>query len=154
MASRKRQVLNFIYKRTLEASEMVRVTAAIIVNSGKIFIAKRKPPGRMPGMWEFPGGKIEEGESPEQCLRRELHEEFGIDAAVGRHVGTSIYQYEFYTVELMAYRTRIIAGEITLNDHSDMAWVVPGDLSGYEFAPADLPFVEKIIDGRIKLTKN
>ena len=77
---------------------MIKVTAAIIVDSGKVFIAKRKPPGRMPGMWEFPGGKIEEGETPEQCLKRELHEELGIDAAIGRHIGTRVYEYDFYTV--------------------------------------------------------
>lgn len=130
---------------------MIRVTAAIITDSGKVFIAKRKPPGRMPGMWEFPGGKIEEGESPEQCLKRELHEEFGIDATIGRHVGTSVYRYDFYTVELMAYRTKIIAGKIRLNDHADMAWVEPDELDGYEFAPADIPFVEMIRRGEVEL---
>jgi 8-oxo-dGTP diphosphatase len=128
---------------------MIRVTAAIITDSGKVFIAKRKPPGRMPGMWEFPGGKIEEGETPEQCLKRELREEFGIEATVGRRVGTNVHHYDFYTVELMAYRARILAGEIRLNDHADMAWVEPGNLDRYEFAPADIPFVEMIRRGEI-----
>lgn len=130
---------------------MIRVTAAIMTDSGKVFIAKRKPPGRMPGMWEFPGGKIEAGETPEQCLKRELHEEFGIEATVGRRVGTNVHHYDFYTVELMGYRARILAGEIRLNDHADMAWVEPGDLDRYEFAPADLPFVEMIRRGEIVL---
>lgn len=130
---------------------MIRVTAAIIISSGKVFIAKRKPPGRMPGMWEFPGGKIEDGETPEQCLKRELNEEFGIDVLIGQHVGTSIYPYDFYTVELMAYRTKITDGKIKLNAHADMAWVEPGDLGGYEFAPADIPFVEMIRRGEIEL---
>jgi 8-oxo-dGTP diphosphatase len=130
---------------------MIRVTAAIITDSGKVFIAKRKPPGRMPGMWEFPGGKIEEGETPEQCLKRELHEELGIDATIGAHVGTRVHHYDFYTVELMAYRARILAGEIRLNDHADMAWVEPRALSGYAFAPADIPFVEMITRGEIEL---
>jgi 8-oxo-dGTP diphosphatase len=129
---------------------MIQVTAAIIINSGKVFIAKRKPPGRMPGMWEFPGGKIENGETPEHCLKRELREELGIDAAIGRHVGTSIYEYDFYTVELMAYRTKIITGEIKLRDHADMAWVAPEDLGKYEFAPADVLFVEMIRNGEIR----
>ena len=130
---------------------MIRVTAAIITDAGNVFIAKRKPPGRMPGMWEFPGGKIEAGETPEQCLKRELFEEFGVDAAIGRHVGTSVYRYDFYTVELMAFLTKIIAGEIRLNDHSDMAWVGSGDLDKYEFAPADILFVEMIQGGEIEL---
>jgi 8-oxo-dGTP diphosphatase len=130
---------------------MIRVTAAIMTDSGKVFIAKRKPPGRMPGMWEFPGGKIEAGETPEQCLQRELHEEFGIDSAIGRHVGTSVYRYDFYTVELIAYRTKIISGHIRLNDHADMAWVEPDGLGAFEFAPADIPFVEMIRNGEIEL---
>ena len=129
---------------------MIRVTAAIITDSGKVFIARRKSPGRLPGMWEFPGGKIEVGETPEQCLRRELREEFGIDAAIGRHVGTSVYQYDFYTIELMAYRTRRVAGDIRLNDHAEMAWVEADDLDRYEFAPADIPFVEMIRRGEIE----
>ena len=130
---------------------MIKVTAAIIVDSGKVFIAKRKPPGRMPGMWEFPGGKIEEGETPEQCLKRELHEELGIDAAIGRHIGTRVYEYDFYTVELIAFQARILAGEIKLHDHADMAWVETGELDEYEFAPADVPFVQMIRSGEIAL---
>lgn len=129
---------------------MIQVTAAIIIDSGKIFIAKRKPPGRLPGMWEFPGGKIENGETPEQCLKRELYEEFGIDVIVGRHVDTSVYQYDYYTVELMAYRTKIIAGEIELYAHADMAWVEPENLCGYEFTPADIPFVDMILRGEVE----
>ena len=123
---------------------MIRVTAAVIIDSGKVLIAKRKPPGKMPGMWEFPGGKIEKGETPEQCLRRELHEELGVEAAIGECIGTNVHQYEFYKIELVAYKARITAGEIGLKEHSDMAWVEAQDLVKYPFAPADLPFVEMI----------
>ncbi len=130
---------------------MIQVAAAIMTDSGRVFIAKRKPPGRMPGMWEFPGGKIEKGETPQQCLKRELYEEFGIDVIVGRHIDTSIYPYDFYTVELMAYRTRFVSGDIKLNAHADMAWVEPENLGGYEFAPADIPFVDLIRRGGLEL---
>jgi 8-oxo-dGTP diphosphatase len=65
--------------------------------------------------------------------------------------GTSIYQYDFYTVELMAYRTNIIAGVIKLNAHADTAWAEPENLGGFEFAPADIPFVEMIRRGEIEL---
>lgn len=129
---------------------MIRVTAAIIIQDHKVFIAKRKPPGRMPGMWEFPGGKIEYGETPEQCLKRELREELEIDVVIGDHIGTNLHQYDFYTVELLAYRAIIEAGEIKLNDHADMAWVEAKDLSRYEFAPADILFVEMIRKGEIE----
>lgn len=102
-------------------------------------------------MWEFPGGKIEAGETPEQCLNRELREEFEIDAVVGEFIATSVHRYDFGTVELMAFKTRIVAGEIRLNDHADMAWVRAGDLERYDFAPADVPFVEMIKRGEIAL---
>ena len=123
---------------------MIRVTAAIIIDSDKVFIAKRKPPGKMPGKWEFPGGKIEEGETPEQCLRRELREELGVEVAVGECVGTNVHRYDFYQIDLLAYKARILGGKIRLTDHSDMAWVKAEDLSGYEFVPADIPFVKMI----------
>ncbi len=130
---------------------MIKVTAAIIVKTGKVFIAKRKPPGRMPGLWEFPGGKIEDGETPEQCLKRELREELEVDAAIGDHIGTNLHHYEFYTVALMAYRAKIVTGEIKLNDHTNMAWVSVDEIENFEFAPADLPFVEMIRRGEIEL---
>ncbi|MEJ2157432.1 MAG: (deoxy)nucleoside triphosphate pyrophosphohydrolase [Desulfobacteraceae bacterium] len=130
---------------------MIVVTAAIITDNGKVFIAKRKPPGRMPGMWEFPGGKVEEGETPELCLQRELREELDIDAEVGEHIGTNRHKYDFYTVDLMAYRTKIIAGRIKLNDHAEMAWVSPDEIGRFEFAPADVPFVEMIRRGELVL---
>jgi 8-oxo-dGTP diphosphatase len=123
---------------------MIKVTAAIIVDLGKVFIARRKPTAKMPGVWEFPGGKMEEGETPEQCLKRELYEEFEIDVTVGGHVGTSVYRYDFGTIQLMAYRVRIVGGKIKLNDHVEVSWVGAGDIGRYEFAPADLPFVDMI----------
>lgn len=123
---------------------MIKVTAAIIIDSGKVFIAKRKPPGKMPGKWEFPGGKIEDGETPEQCLNRELREELGVEVAVGDCIGINEHQYDFYKVALAAYKVRILSGKIRLTDHSDMAWVKAEDLSAYDFAPADIPFVNVV----------
>jgi 8-oxo-dGTP diphosphatase len=130
---------------------MISVAAAIIARNGRVFIAKRRPPGRMPGMWEFPGGKIESGETPEQCLARELREELDIDAAVGDLVGTHRHAYDFYTVNLLVYRATIVDGTITLNDHADMAWASAEELGGYRFAPADRPFVEMIRKGEIRI---
>jgi len=100
-------------------------------------------------MWEFPGGKVENGESPEQCLKRELWEEFEIDVVVGEYVGTSVYDYEFGTIELMAFRARIVGGDFKLNDHAEAAWVGAEDIDQYHFAPADLPFVRMIRQGQI-----
>lgn len=129
---------------------MVFVTAAIMSENGKIFIAKRKPGGKLANLWEFPGGKVEDGETPEQCLKRELNEEFEIDVAVGRHLGTRVHHYAFGTIALMAFTTRVVGGEMKLNDHAKVAWVEAEDLGRYEFAPADLPFVEMIRRGEIR----
>ena len=70
---------------------MINVTAAIMERNGKIFIAKRSSNSRLPNKWEFPGGKVEVGETPEQCLRRELKEEFDIEVTIGDFVGSNIY---------------------------------------------------------------
>jgi len=123
---------------------LIKVTAALIIDSGKVLIAKRKPTARLGGMWEFPGGKIENGESPKSCLARELREEFEIDVVVGEHVGTSVWEYDFGTIELMAFKARIVAGDMKLNDHAEVEWVDAEDLDGYDFAPADVPFVEML----------
>lgn len=135
----------------MSAMQPVKVTAAIITNGGKVFIAKRKLTGRMPGLWEFPGGRVEVGETPEQCLKRELYEEFEIDVEVGQFLGFNTHNYDFGTIELMAFRASIIVGELKMNDHAEMAWVKPGDLGKYDFAPADVPFVQSIRRGDIEL---
>lgn len=126
---------------------MIKVAAAIIQKQGKTFIARRGTSGRLPGMWEFPGGKIEPGETPRQCLKRELNEEFGIDAFIGDYIGTHIHAYEFYTVTLIVYRVKLWQGEFTLRDHTQAFWVSPDEMGRYDFAPADLPFVQMLQDG-------
>jgi len=130
---------------------MFKVTAAIMTDNGKVLIAQRKPAARLALLWEFPGGKLEDGETPEQCLKRELDEEFEIEVEVGAHVGTSIWAYDFGAIELMAYKTQLISGEFKLRDHAQITWVSHQEIDAYEFAPADLPFVEMIRRGEIEL---
>jgi 8-oxo-dGTP diphosphatase len=130
---------------------LFKVTAAIMIDNGKVLIAQRKPSARLALLWEFPGGKLENGETPEQCLKRELDEEFEIEVKVGAHLGTSIWAYDFGTVELMAFNTKLIGGEFRLNDHVQITWVSREEIDAFEFAPADLPFVEMIRRGEIEL---
>lgn len=73
---------------------MIDVTAAIIRRNGKVLIAKRSSTSSLPNKWEFPGGKIDDGETPEECLKRELQEEFDIIVDVGDYLTESVYQYE------------------------------------------------------------
>lgn len=82
---------------------MIDVTAAIIKRNSKILIAKRSSSSSLPNKWEFPGGKVDAGETPEECLARELYEEFDIIVTVGNFLGESVYEYENKTIRLMAF---------------------------------------------------
>ncbi|MZP29033.1 NUDIX domain-containing protein [Heliobacterium undosum] len=123
---------------------MVHVVAAILVRDQRIFIAQRPADDALEFKWEFPGGKIEAGESPEASLRREMIEEFQMDIAVGDFFGESLYTYPKGTVRLLAYWATWIQGEPQLLAHADCRWVTVDELNQYEFAPADIPFVERL----------
>ena len=131
--------------------EPVKVTAAILEKDGRIMIAQRKSTDHLAGKWEFPGGKIETGESPEACLARELNEEFHIDVSIGEYLGSILHHYDHISIELMAYRTFWDGGKINSTDHKDYKWVTIDELEQYDFAPADQPFVEKLRRGEIEL---
>jgi 8-oxo-dGTP diphosphatase len=90
------------------------------------------------GFWEFPGGKIESGESPEQCLERELFEEFGVRAKIGEFVGESIFSYPDIKVQLLAYRAKLLSGDFILFEHDKIEWVYVEQIRNYQLAPADL----------------
>lgn len=122
------------------------VTAAIIERDGHILIARRRQGSRFGGKWEFPGGKLEKGETPDQCLKRELQEELDIKAEIGDILCSSEYSYtDDFVINLIAYRATIISGVFSLNDHEEIRWVKPRDLVNYDFPEADKPIVDKII---------
>lgn len=123
---------------------MKDVAAAIIINNGKILIAQRAENQKLAGKWEFPGGKVESGETPEECLKREINEEFGIDIKVNDFFGESIYQYDTETIKLIAYKAQWIDGEYKLTAHSQIKWIESYELENYDFAPADIPFIKKL----------
>ncbi|EKE04183.1 MAG: hypothetical protein ACD_20C00098G0011 [uncultured bacterium] len=124
---------------------MQKVTAAVIEKDGKILIAKRKKGTRLEGKWEFPGGKLKCEETPEQCLKRELEEELGIETEVGDFICSSKYEYPHISIELLVYRVKYISGIFELTDHEEIKWVYPQDLSDYDLAPADIPIVNKLL---------
>jgi 8-oxo-dGTP diphosphatase len=123
------------------------VTAAVIERSGRILIARRKKGDRMEGKWEFPGGKLEGNESPEECLCRELHEEFGIEAEIGDFLLSSPYEYSHLKIELLAFRATYISGDFNLNDHDEIRWVLPSELGRYNLAGADVPVADILMKG-------
>jgi 8-oxo-dGTP diphosphatase len=129
----------------------IKVTAAILEKDGRIIIAQRKSKDHLAGKWEFPGGKIEAGETPEECLSRELNEEFEIEVSIGVYLGSNIHHYDHISIELLAYRAFWDGGKINSTDHKDYKWVTIEELDQFDFAPADKPFVEKLRRGEIEL---
>lgn len=128
---------------------IIKVTAAILEKDGRIIIAQRKSSDHLSGKWEFPGGKIEPGETPEECLARELKEEFDIDVNISEHLGSNVHHYDHISIELMAYRASWVGGTITMNDHKAYRWVTINQLPDFDFAPADVPFVDMLRRGQI-----
>ena len=122
-----------------------KVTAAVIEKDGKILIAKRRLGDRHGGRWEFPGGKIDFGETPEECLKRELKEELGIEAEVGEFVCACTFKYMFVPLELLVYKARYISGKFQALDHDELKWVDPSELNKYDFVKADVKVVKKLM---------
>ena len=123
---------------------MTTVTCAIIENNGKILIARRAQDQKLAGKWEFPGGKVEDGESPEECLKRELEEEFGIQAEVGEFITSNTHHYDHISIELFAFHVKYISGDFTLTDHDIIEWVAPAELLNYDLAEADVPIAQVV----------
>jgi len=124
----------------------IDVTAAIIKRNGRFLIAKRKKGMHLENKWEFPGGKIESLDtSPEECLKRELKEELGINVRVGNFVAESIFDYGDRTIRLLAYQVEYLSGKFKLNAHEEIKWVNIDEFGKYDFAEADLPLIEKIL---------
>lgn len=124
---------------------MKQVTAAVIEKDGKILIAQRKAGDALAGKWEFPGGKLEPGETPQACLRRELMEEFGVDTEIGEFICSSRFEYKHLPIELLVYRARHLSGEFKLNDHARIEWVAAADLKNFDLSSADIPVMELLI---------
>jgi 8-oxo-dGTP diphosphatase len=126
------------------SAPMITVTAAVLTDDELVFAARRGPGKHLEGYWEFPGGKLEKGETPEQCLSRELEEEFGIQVEVGSFIGESIYDYGHKTIRLIAYQVILLAGEFELRDHDQVMWLPKNELSRLKWAPADVPLLAMI----------
>ncbi|MET4560841.1 8-oxo-dGTP diphosphatase [Lysinibacillus parviboronicapiens] len=125
----------------------VHVVGAIIENERQeIFCALRSPDMTLANYWEFPGGKIEVGETPEQALTREITEEFNCSIKVGEKVEDTTYEYEKFIVRLETYKARLLKGIPVAIEHAETRWVPRKELFELNFAPADIPAVEKIMN--------
>jgi 8-oxo-dGTP diphosphatase len=123
----------------------IEVVGAVIIREGVALCVQRGPNGALPGMWEFPGGKIEPDEAPKVALAREIHEELHCIVAVGGLVTTTTHDYSFGTVRLTTYYCDVVEGEPTLTEHADMLWARPSQLRNLSWAAADVPAVELVL---------
>lgn len=125
------------------------VTAGVwIRDNEKVFLVRRGPAESLAGHWEFPGGKVELGESDEECLARELKEELAIDVTVGNLLGESHYIYEHGEFLIRAYAVCCSSQEYSLSVHDLAEWVRFEELLNYSLAPADIPIAEGLIEKR------
>lgn len=122
----------------------IDVVGAVIVRDGLILCAQRGLAGKLPGMWEFPGGKVEEGETSEGALVREISEELGCTIKVNELINTASHEYDFGIVELTTFYCELVSGVPSLSEHQAILWLRPDELATVEWAPADLPAVAEI----------
>ncbi|MFC7619850.1 (deoxy)nucleoside triphosphate pyrophosphohydrolase [Microlunatus sp. GCM10028923] len=125
--------------------KQIDVVGAVVIREGKVLCAQRGPGGALAGLWEFPGGKIETGETAREALEREIREELCCDITVGDEVTTTVHDYDFGRVTLTTYFSDLISGDVRLTEHSDVRWLEPRSLADLDWAPADLPAVERVI---------
>jgi 8-oxo-dGTP diphosphatase len=135
-------------------SEII-VTCAVFSRRGRVLLARRKAGKSNAGLWEFPGGKLEPGELETDCLRREIQEELGADSKIGAFMLESLVEPSpaggaperasgGTRILLRAYRARLLGDILVLNDHSALAWALPGELSEFCLCPADLPIARAL----------
>ncbi len=121
------------------------VVAAILERDGKILLAQRPAHADQPGKWEFAGGKVEPGESQPQALRRELHEELGIEAIVGQYVASHQREVSGRIIHLHAWHVPDYQGELHAHEHQQLVWCIPEEALTYPLAPADIPLLQAFI---------
>ena len=127
-------------------SKVIRVVAAVFCRGSKVLACRKAPGTSLAGYWEFPGGKIEPGESAEQALAREIAEELSLRTRVGEKITTTTHEYDFATIELTTYYCEILDGTPQLLDHDETRWVRKEEALSLQWAPADIPAVNMVVD--------
>ena len=124
----------------------IKVAAGVITDNDKVLITRRAPEENLAGGWEFPGGKIEVNETPEDCLARELKEELNIDVSIGKFCAEVTHDYGNININLIAYYCTIIDGTIQISVHDKYKWVKIIDLLKFELLPADILIAKKVME--------
>ena len=124
----------------------LKVVAAVISQKNKILIARRKKGKHLELKWEYPGGKLENYEKEDDALKRELKEEFSIEASIGKYLTESFYEYDSININLKAYLVDSFSGDFKLADHDKIEWIKIEDIKKYDFAPADIPINDYLLE--------
>ncbi len=130
----------------MEESRVVDVVCGVIRDPEGRYLACRRPTDKhLGGLWEFPGGKVDPGESPEMALARELREELEIEVEVGGRLAAVNWKYETVTIRLMPFFCRILSGDPRPVEHTEICWCPGHAFAGLDWAPADLPVLDELI---------
>lgn len=128
--------------------KIIKIVAAVIRSVNKkgesIIFATQRGYGEFKGGWEFPGGKIEDGETPQEALKREIKEELETEIAVGDLIETIEYDYPTFHISMDCFWAEIVSGDIVLNEHDDAKWLRKEELNSVEWLPADISLINSI----------
>jgi 8-oxo-dGTP diphosphatase len=130
------------------ARRRLHVVAALCERQGRVLLAQRRADQSLPLTWEFPGGKVEAGESPQAALAREIHEELGCRIRVGERVETIRHAYPDFDLDMPIYRVILVEGEPQAVTVAAVRWVPYAELAGLPMPPADIPFAERLASHR------
>ncbi|HTJ80147.1 MAG TPA: (deoxy)nucleoside triphosphate pyrophosphohydrolase [Polyangiaceae bacterium] len=126
-------------------TQTIRVVAAVIEKDGRYLITQRRPAAVLPLLWEFPGGRVEAGETDQDALQREVRHRLGVDVRAGQLISFVSHPYERYTVDLYLYECHIAAGEPAALAVHAFKWVTSGEFDQYPFTPADEASMTKLL---------
>lgn len=130
---------------TEQPRKTIRVVAALVARDGKYLITQRREGAVLPLLWEFPGGRVEDGESDSIALAREMQERLGVDVGVGQLISFVSHPYDRYTVDLYLYECDLLANELACRAVRDFRWVSSDDFDRYPFTPADEASMTKLL---------
>lgn len=131
------------------SKKIIKVVGAAIIKNQQVLAMQRSEEMTLSGFWEFPGGKIELGESDKEALIREIKEELNIEIEITEYINEYSYKYNFGLVSLKVYTAKIISGSITLREHSDQKWLKADEVLNLNWAPVDIPAAKILAENLI-----